>query len=97
MNAAAKRQMAMGMLTELYFAQGHDSPYLWESCEGRPATGDEVAANIMKLRQLGRTERWQNTISRWADMVDCPETDNDPKALRWAYMQGLVYACHVAS
>jgi hypothetical protein len=97
MNAAeTTRQTALGMLVELYFSQGHDSPYLWESCDNRLATSDEVAANIVKLRQLGRTARWQGAISRWADMVDRPENDNDPRSLRWAFLQGLVYASHAS-
>jgi hypothetical protein len=95
MNAAeTARQTAIGMLTELYFSQGHDSPYLWESCDNRLATGHEVSENISKLAQLGRTARWQGAIDRWAGMVR--ENSGNPKSLRWAYMQGLIYASHAS-
>ena len=95
MNAGMKRQTALGMIVELYLpADGTEHEFLWESCDNRLAAPDEVAVNILKLRQLGRTERWQHAVKRWANMVNSPENDLDPRNLRYGFLQGLIYASH---
>lgn len=60
----------------------------------------EIAANIRKLAALGRTERWRAAIDRWAAMVEetpqeapWPE-DGRRQYLRWAFLQGAIYAGH---
>ena len=95
MNASTKRQTALGMLTELYLpAHGTEHEFLWESCDDRLATGAEVADNIEKLMQLGRTARWQSAISLWARSVR--ENSGNPRGVRFAYLQGLVHASHAS-
>jgi hypothetical protein len=88
------RQYAIGMLSELYLPVGNGHEFLWEACDNRLATGTEVSANIEKLASLGRTARWQAAISRWACMVR--ECSGNPKSLRWAFLQGMIYAAHAS-
>jgi hypothetical protein len=57
------------------------------------ATPDEIAGNIEKLAQLGRTDRWQAAVKRWATMVREQKTLD---GIRWAFLQGMVYACHAS-
>jgi hypothetical protein len=101
MDAKTKRQEAIGMLSELYLptsylveAQGERPIYLLNSYAARYATGAEVAENIEKLAQLGRTARWQSAIDRWARMVR--ESSGNVDSLRWAFLQGMVYAGHAS-
>lgn len=90
--------MAIGILTELYLPSGEQREFLWNYCENRNATPDEVSENILKLRQLGRTSRWQNALTRWNIMVQSAKVGGDfqPSRLRWAYLQGLVFASHAS-
>lgn len=92
--AELNRQTAIGMLVELYLPTP-DNPdfdrdvYLCNYYEARYATGEEVAENILKLASLGRTQRWQAAIKRWAAMV---RSESTVKGLRWAFLQGLIFA-----
>ena len=81
-NAERNRSIAVGMLIELYIPTANDF-------ELRDASRDEIAGNIDKLAQLGRTDRWQAAIKRWAAMVREPGNN-----IRWALIQGCVYAGH---
>jgi hypothetical protein len=100
MTAYEKRREALGMISELYLptpelceASGQDRPlYLVNAYAGRYATGAEVAGNIEKLAQLGRTARWHAAIDRWANMVR--EHSGNVDSLRWAFLQGMIYAGH---
>lgn len=88
MKASGRRQIAIGMLSMLYipiYADG-TAPYDIDI-----ADKNEVAGNIRKLAQLGRTERWQAAIERWARMT---EQSTGPKDLRWAFLQGMIFAGH---
>jgi hypothetical protein len=67
--------------------------YLTNYYAARYATGAEVASNIEKLIQLGRTDRWQAAIKRWASMVRHAEKLDD---IRWAFLQGMIYAGHAS-
>ena len=90
------------MISELYLptpecvdaCEGERPLYLLNSYEGRYATGNEVAENIEKLAQLGRTARWQAAIDRWARMVR--EHGGNLDSLRWAFLQGMIYAGHAS-
>jgi hypothetical protein len=101
MNAAEKRQEAIGMISELYLPTPectdsvvNDRPlYLVNYYAARYATGNEIADNIEKLAQLGRTDRWQSAIKRWAAMVRESEKLDD---IRWAFLQGMIYASHAS-
>ena len=100
--AQLNRQTAIGMISELYLptskcadAVSEDRPlYLANYWAGRYATGAEIADNITKLARLGRTARWHAAIDRWANMVrECGDNlDN----IRWAFLQGMIYAGHAS-
>jgi hypothetical protein len=89
--ASAKRSIALGMITELYFptpaGQDHGTEFTGTDAE-------QIAANIDKLAQLGRTERWQAAIRTWSHMVR--NHGDDPRSLRWAFLQYLVFAGHAS-
>ena len=83
-NAQTRRQNAIGMLSELY-VPGPEYDF-------RPdVTRTEIAGNILKLGTLGRTARWQAAVKQWAAMVSNPANN-----VRWAFMQGMVYAGHAS-
>lgn len=108
MNAATlRRQTAIGMLSELYLPtpripEGEsdrdallDRPlYLVNYYANQYATGAEVAENIRKLGHLGRTARWQAAVDRWARMVQ--ECGDNLESIRFAFIQGMVYASHAS-
>lgn len=77
------RQEAIGMLSELYLPASRDYEFPPD------VSREEIAGNIAKLAQLGRTERWRAAIRRWAAMVRA----NDGN-LRHAFLQGMIYAGH---
>jgi hypothetical protein len=103
-----KRQTAIGMISELYLptprlidaaGDGRDALldrplYLINYYENRYATGTEVADNIRKLAQLGRTARWQAAIDRWARMVQ--ECGDNIDSIRHSFIQGMIYAGHAS-
>lgn len=99
-NAVRNRQTAIGMLSELYLptpaccdASEQDRPlYLVNYYAARYATGAEIAENIEKLAQLGRTARWQSAIAHWARMVR--ECGDNIDSIRYAFLQGMIYAGH---
>lgn len=87
--AKNRRYEAIGMLVELYLPSDNgDAPYEM-NCNDTAA----IAANIRKLAQLGRTDRWLGRIEQWARMV---ESSADARDLRWAFLQGLVYVNYAA-
>lgn len=86
-NAERNRLVGIGMLMELYVPATHD--YDLQSTDSA-----EIANNIRKLAQLGRTARWQAAIDRWARMV---QEQGNERGIRWAILQGAVYAGHVVS
>jgi hypothetical protein len=89
-NAEQNRQEAIGMLMELYLPETRD--YKLQSTDT-----DEIAVNISKLAALGKTERWQSAIKRWAAMVrESHATDPNRPSIRWAIIQGSVYANHAS-
>ena len=97
--AEMRRQTAIGMLSELYLPTPRDDDdsrpaYHCNFWEGRYATGAEVAENVAKLAQLGRTDRWQRAIHRWSAM--CREAPG-VRELRHAFLQGMVYAGHACT
>lgn len=49
--------------------------------DGLAASRDEIAADIEKLAALGKTDRWQAAIARWAKEV------RENESLRWALLQ----------
>lgn len=64
-------------------------------------TVDEIVACIEELRGLGKTDRWQNAITRWRGMVrECndyhPHSEPWKRHLHWAILQGNVYMGHAA-
>jgi len=91
-NAAQRRQNAIGMLSFLYLPsdpQTGEAPFDLTTEDTR-----EIAGNILKLRTLGRTLRWQSALGRWAEMVILSD---DMRELRWAFLQGMVYASHASA
>ena len=83
--AAYWRQFAIGMLSELYLPTPDDPDYkreiyLSNYYAGQYATADEVADNILKLAQLGRTARWNSAIKQWAGMC---RSETTVKGLRF--------------
>lgn len=90
-NAAQRRQNAIGMISELYLPHISGEPlYLMRVTDTR-----EIAGNIRKISQLGRTERWHASVERWARMVEDSACD-DPCHIRWAFLQGMIYASHAS-
>ena len=92
--AETRRQEAIGMLSELYLPTPEEPEdpgpaYLCNFWEGRYATGAEVAENVAKLAQLGRTDRWRQAVARWSAM--CREA-RTVLELRLAFLQGMIYA-----
>jgi hypothetical protein len=81
--AFKNRQLAIGMLSQLYI------PYDEQGVADYMATDDrtEIAGNIEKLDRLGRTDRWKGAIATWAAYVRDPDNN-----LRWAFLQGMIYA-----
>lgn len=64
-------------------------------------TVDIIVQAMEELRALGRTERWQNNITRWQNMVkECDQYDRDAEGwtshMHWAILQGNVYVGHAA-
>lgn len=55
------------------------------------ATREGVAFTINGLAILGKSPRWKNAITYWADLVT--DADND---IHWALLQGSVAATHAA-
>ncbi len=58
------------------------------------ATPELLTADIESMRSLGRTERWQNTLSTWQAMIN--EYPADFNHVDWAALQGSVYAAYAA-
>lgn len=48
----------------------------------------ETADQIRALKALGRTERWQNAVERWAKMVE----EDAGRNSTFGFIQGSVYA-----
>jgi hypothetical protein len=99
-NAKERRQEAIGMISELYLptrepdgAYRDEPVYLINYWAAHYATSAEVADNIEKLIQLGRTDRWQAAIKRWAAMVRHAKKLDD---IRYAFLQGMIYAGHAS-
>lgn len=67
------------MLHELYIPES-------DGFERRYTTRDEIAGNIRKLAQLGRTDRWQVAIENWARAVESEAN------LDWAFLQYGIWA-----
>jgi hypothetical protein len=92
--AMRNRQEAIGMLSELYLPESQQ----WELTNRHGGGLDSLAVgmsrNIEKLSQLGRTARWKAAINRWATMV--AESGNSDRALRHAFIQGMIYAGHAS-
>lgn len=91
-NAVQRRQNAIGMLSYLYLPTDPDGSVPYDM---RVTDTTEIAGNIRKLAQLGRTERWTGRIEQWARMVE--ENPEPMKSLRWAFLQGMVYASHASN
>jgi len=90
MNAADKRSIALGMIVELYFPSPPGAKYGTDFIGTDP---NAIADNIAKLDVMGRTDRWKAAIRRWAGMV----RNAEPGSLRWAFLQGLIYAGHASN
>lgn len=94
--AQRNRQEAIGMLSELYLPTDAEETrpfYLVNAYAGKYATAGEIADNIAKLTQCGRTARWQAAVKQWAGMVRAADNLRD---IRWAFLQGLVYTTHAS-
>lgn len=88
-NAQRTRHLAVGMIVELYLpATDERHVYLWDYCNDQLAQGSDVADNIDKLAQLGRSARWQGSVDGWHRLVR--QNSGNPKSLRWAFLQGLI-------
>lgn len=55
------------------------------------ADPEQIIAEIEAMRSLGRTERWQNSITGWVNMIH-----EYPESLEWAVLQGAIYAAYAA-
>lgn len=91
-NAQTGRSTAIGMLIALYLPDSQDYELTFRHPGGIDGNANGIADNIRKLTQLGRTARWQSAIDRWARMV--LESAGNLQSLRWAFLQGAVYASH---
>jgi hypothetical protein len=89
--AQQARMTALGMLTELYFPESRDYQLTFPHFGGWSSNNLGMQGNIEKLRSIGRTQRWQDALTRWQKMIGEQTT---PQGLRWAYFQGAVYAGH---
>lgn len=102
MNTATKRTasywrgIAIGMISELYLPTPADPNdpdaypmFLYNYSDHTMAIPSEVADNIVKLKQLGKTERWHGAIAQWAGMVRESKT---AESLRSSFLQGMIYA-----
>jgi hypothetical protein len=85
MNAVDKRFAALRALNDTY-QPASNGYHLIES-----ATQDDVIADILALKVLGRTDRWRNCLDNWVTMVK-----DNPDSLEWAVLQGSIYAGYAA-
>lgn len=58
-------------------------------------TAERAAELVRPLAELGKTARWKRSIEIWAAMI-LEEPGEDANHLRWAVLQGSVYAGHAA-
>lgn len=91
-NAERNRGIGIGMLIALYLPEAQEYDLTYRHGPQFEPNREGMAENIRKLSQLGRTTRWQRAITNWAAMVAAAE---DNRGLRWALLQGAVYAGHV--
>lgn len=85
MNAADKRSAAIDAFTEKYRPKDNGYRLLPN------VTAQDAITDIRAMADLGRTQRWQNAIKGWEQMIiDFPDD------LEWAILQGGIYAGHAA-
>lgn len=83
--------------------------YLTEAGLTADADATALIAAIESLRTLGKTERWGDALARWQKMINMADgwgaTDNrldlsvaeqKERRLRWAFIQGSVFAGYAA-
>lgn len=58
------------------------------------ATPELLTADIEAMRPLGRTDRWQGTLTTWQAMIN--EYPLDFNYVDWAALQGSIYAAYAA-
>lgn len=90
MNAVARRYDAITVLCDA--TRAYDPTVkatVWfKTWEDR----NELAADIYSLRSLGRTERWQNSVTAWMTMV----ASSTPENFQWAFDQYGIWASYAA-
>lgn len=52
---------------------------------------EQIIAEIEAMRSLGRTERWQDSLTGWINMIR-----EYPDNVEWAVLQGGIYAAYAA-
>lgn len=83
--AVDKRVAACGNLVRKYL----DGYKLVEDTDGTLVT--RIISDINSLRYLGRTERWHDALTNWAEMLSDESSDN-----LWALQQGAIYTGYAA-
>lgn len=96
MHAQDKRYAAIKSLSADLFVMESDADGR-AVCTRSFTTDDRelLAEMIRELVSLGRTERWQNTITGWVEFVLSDECESF-ETLDWAMMQYAIYAGHDA-
>lgn len=52
---------------------------------------EQIIAEIEAMKSLGRTDRWQDSLTGWINMIR-----EYPESLDWAITQGAIYAAYAA-
>ena len=93
LTAADRRNVGIQALVNIYLPASNDYQLTFPHSGGWGSNIVGIEDNIRKLAALGRTQRWQDAVTRWQGMVG---EQTLPDGLRWAILQGSVYASHAA-
>jgi hypothetical protein len=84
LTAPEKRFNAIKVIADKYFPESNEYRFIG-------ADRDQVIAEILALKPLGRTDRWKTNADRWVKMIN-----EHPADIEWAIMQGVIYAGYAA-
>lgn len=84
MNAQNRRYAAVRATVERFLDNGFGEL-------ASDVTRTDLVTAVDELVDLGRTDRWRDTVNAWADMIRDETTDP-----RWALVEGSTRAIHAA-
>lgn len=88
MKASDKRYAAIKAFGEMWRPESNGYRLL------PTANAKEMTEQIEAMRPLGRTDRWQGSLTTWQSMIN--ERPNDFSYLDWASLQGSINAAYAA-